>query len=270
VDGAPPDYRIDFACDDREPLQRELNALYAYGDDIATQVLHRSRLNLFVLLVRRLVRDGVIRNFGDALDVGCNAGYYSHLISQLGFGRVLGIDVVPEMIDTATRRFASSAAGRIVEFQQRPAESLPATPAWDFVLCTEVIEHTDQPDRVIEILRSLLKPGGVMVVSLPNRWSLPYLVARLERFVMRRPRNDDFERHLEYPAARTLGLFTGGDRRRVASTGTNLVWDTRLLQALHGSTIFPALNRAQFELGRRAPLKYVTQFFYVVIRREGP
>ena len=31
----------------------------------------------------------------------------------------------------------------------------------------------------------------------------------------------------------------------------------------------PALNRAQFELGRRWPFKYATQFFYVVFRRDG-
>ena len=51
------DYRIDFASDDREPLQRELNALYDYSHDLASKVLHRARLNLFVMLV------GVVRLF---------------------------------------------------------------------------------------------------------------------------------------------------------------------------------------------------------------
>src|SRR5213592_832806 len=163
----PMDYSIDFASDDREPLQRKLNALYDYGDDLATKVLHRARLNLFVLLTRRLVARGVIRQFGDALDVGCNAGFYSHLISALGFRRVLGIDVVPAMIDVATRRFASQAQDRSVEFRLMPAEALAPEPRYDFVLCTEVIEHTEQPDRVIETLRTILNPGGVAVVSLP-------------------------------------------------------------------------------------------------------
>ena len=263
------DYAIDFACDDREPLQRELNALYEYGDDLATKVLHRARLNLFVQLARRLVERGVIRQFGEALDVGCNAGFYSHLISGLGFRHVLGIDVVPGMIDTATRRFAPAADGRAVEFRLMPAEELPAEPRYDFVLCTEVIEHTQRPERVIEILRSILTPGGVAVISLPNRLSLPYLAAWAAYRLRRRPRNEDFERHLEFPCTRTLGLFAGGDRRVVASTGTNLVWDDRLLHALHRTPVFAALNRAQFELGRRAPFKFATQFFYVVVRREG-
>ena len=263
------DYAIDFACDDREPLQRELNALYEYGGDLASRVLHRARLNLFVLLTRRLVERGVIHQFGEAIDVGCNAGFYSHLISGLGFRRVLGIDVVQHMIDTATRRFAASGTDRSVEFRLLPAEQLPAEPRFDFVLCTEVIEHTQRPERVIEILRSSLTPGGVAVISLPNRWSLPYLAAWAAYRLQRRPRNEDFERHLEYPCARTLRLFAGGDLRVVASSGTNLIWDDRLLRALHGTPAFPALNRAQFELGRRAPFKFATQFFYVAVRRDA-
>jgi 2-polyprenyl-3-methyl-5-hydroxy-6-metoxy-1,4-benzoquinol methylase len=263
------DYRIDFACDAREPLQRELNALYDYGDDLATQVLHRARLNLFVMLVERLKAQGVIRRFDDALDVGCNAGFYSHLISGFGFGRVLGIDVVPAMIETATRRFGSQAPERSVEFRLMAAEALPAEPRYDFVLCTEVIEHTNEPDRVIETLRTILRPGGVGIVSLPNRLSLPYLAAWAAHRLQGRPHHEDLERHLAYPSTRTLRLFAGGDRRVIMSTGTNLMWDDRLLRALHGSAFFPALNRAQFELGRRWPFKYATQFFYVVFRRDG-
>lgn len=263
------DYSIDFACDDREPLQRELNGLYDYGDDLASKVLHRARLNLFVLLTRRLVARGVIRQFGDALDVGCNAGFYSHLISALGFRRVLGIDVVPGMIDVATRRFSSQTQDRRVEFRLMPAEALSPTPRYDFVLCTEVIEHTQQPDRVVQTLRSLLNPGGVAVVSLPNRLSLPYLTAWAAYRLQRRARDENFERHLDYPCTRTLRLFAGGDRRVIASTGTNLIWDDRLLRALHGTAVFPALNRLQFELGRRWPFHLATQFFYVVVRRDG-
>jgi hypothetical protein len=79
----------------------------------------------------------------------------------------------------------------------------------------------------------------------------------------------DFERHLEFPFTRTLRLFSGGDRRVVACTGTNLIWDDRLLRATHGTPVFRALNRAQFELGRRWPFRFVTQFFYVVVRRDA-
>ncbi len=262
------DYTIDFACDDREPLQRELNTLYDYRDDLASKVLHRARLNLFAMLVRRLVASGVMRRFEDALDLGCNAGFYTHLISGLGFRRTLGIDVVPGMIEVATRRFASDAPDRVVEFRLMPAEALSPEPRYDFVLCTEVIEHTQQPERVIGTLRSILRPGGIAIVSLPNRLSLPYVVGWAAYRLRGGHRDPNFERHLEYPCTRTLRLFAGGDRRVIASTGTNLFWDDRLLRTLHGTTLFPAINRAQFELGRRWPFHFATQFFFVVVRRE--
>src|SRR5262249_10225108 len=142
-------YREGFACRDDEPLQRELDRLYEYGDDLATRVLHRCRLNLFARLIASLRARGMIRRSETALDVGCNAGMYSQMLSDAGFARVLGIDVEPEMIGKAIETFGSSSPGRAIEFRLQDAESLDPAQRFDFVLCTEVIEHTRDPDRVI-------------------------------------------------------------------------------------------------------------------------
>jgi SAM-dependent methyltransferase len=261
-------YVISFACDDREPMQRTLNELYAYGDDLPTKVLHRCRLNLFERLMERLIAEGRIRAFGSALDIGCNAGFYAHMISGFGFRHVLGVDVVPEMIETARRHFASADPEHTVEFQVLNAEDLPRERRYDFILCTEVIEHTEDPDRVVENLKALLAPGGIAVVSLPNRVSLPYLIAWLEYRLRRRPRDRNFERHLEYPFTRSRRLFGGDDRRVIATDGTNLIGDQRSLNLFYRTPVFATLNRLQFALGRSWPCKYFTQFFYVVVQRS--
>ena len=89
-----------------ESLQRTLNELYEYGDDVGTKVLHRCRLNLFSLLLDDLIRDRVLTDFSSALDIGCNAGMYSGILADRGFRHVLGIDVEPRMIEKATSRFS--------------------------------------------------------------------------------------------------------------------------------------------------------------------
>lgn len=262
-------YPIDFACRDTEPFQRFLNELYAYRDDLETKVLHRSRLNLFSLLVSELIRTHQITNFGTALDIGCNAGLYSAMLADFGFRHVLGVDIVPGMVATAERHFGVRSVESTIEFRVQSAEALAGEGPFDFLLCTEVIEHTSEPERVIENIRGLLAPGGVAVISLPNRISLPYLEAWLAYRIKRRRRDEDFERHLEFPFYRSMRLFTGDDRRLVRVDGTNLFWDGRLLGACYGKSWFPAVNRAAFTLARQWPFRYVAQFFYVVVKRAG-
>jgi SAM-dependent methyltransferase len=42
-----------------------------------------------------------------------------------------------------------------------------AAGAFDFVVCTEVLEHTLQPFDAIAEIRRVLKPGGLLLVSVP-------------------------------------------------------------------------------------------------------
>lgn len=262
-------YEIDFACRDSSPQQTLLNELYEYGDDVGTKVLHRCRLNLFSLIMRDLIGRGVITRFDRAIDIGCNAGVYSSMLADLGFRNVLGVDVVPGMIEKAQRHFASQQPDRTMEFRLQSAESLGDGTTYDFLLCTEVIEHTDDPARTIENIRRLIGPGGVAVISMPNRVSVPYLKAWIAYKLKRQPRDEDFERHLEYPFLRALALFVGEGRSLVHTDGTNLLWDDKGIRALYPTSWFPTLNRWNFQLARAWPLKYFAQFFYVVVKRAG-
>lgn len=39
--------------------------------------------------------------------------------------------------------------------------------SYDFIVCTEVLEHTRQPFDAVNSIRSILKPGGVAFISTP-------------------------------------------------------------------------------------------------------
>ena len=263
------DYHVSFADDPDDPLQRELNALYDYADDPETRILHRARMNLFLGLMRDLIASGTVTRRGTALDVGCNAGGYSKMISDLGFARVEGLDLEPDLIAKANTAFASSTPGHERAFRVENAEELDRSRRYDFLLCTEVIEHTARPQLVIDNLREVLAPGGLAVVTLPNAFSLPFAKAALKYRLARRERDLLFEDHLKWPSWRSTRLFSEAGLERVRVTGTNLIWDATTLRWFRRASWFPALNRAQFELGRHAPFCWITQFVFTVWRKPA-
>jgi len=267
VDDTEVFYRPSFRDDDRDPLQQELNRLYDYSGDLETRILHRSRLNLFVRLMTELDREGWLARRESALDIGCNAGGYSRIISDFGYRSVEGIDIEPELVERARRRFEGERNGRSIRFRVQNAEDLDTPGTYDFVLCTEVIEHAAHPGRVVTNLRASLSPGGIAVVTMPNAFSLPFLKAAL-KYRLQKRRDPVFEDHLRYPFWKALALLGGPPLKLVRTSGTNLIFDATALRWLHRAPVFEALNRAQFELARTWPLRYAAQFFFMVWRRE--
>jgi arsenite methyltransferase len=96
------------------------------------------------------------------VDVGSGAGFDSFVAARhVGTsGRVVGIDMTPEMLDKS-RRTASELGLDHVEFREGLAEQLPVDDAWaDAVLSNGVINLcADKKAVFVEILR-VLKPGG--------------------------------------------------------------------------------------------------------------
>ncbi len=249
------------------PLQSALDELYGYSDDLETRVLHRSRLNLFHHFVSGLIRRGDIRSFERALDLGCNGGYFSKMLTDFGFRDVLGIDIEPEFIDRARRAFGDATEGRRRTFRVGNAEELPAAEAFDFVLCTEVIEHTEHPGRVIANIATALRPGGIAVVTLPNRTSIPYSWARLTHAIRRKPYDPGLRDHLNWPSSRARHLFEPHGLERVATTGTNLFLFGPNIAALHGKPGFVTIQRINERLSRLSPIHRFAQFFFTAWRK---
>lgn len=260
-------YHLDFAVDDHDDLQKMLNALYDYQDDIPTKVLHRNRLNLFFLLMQELIARGVVTRFGAALDIGCNAGMYSKMLYDFGFAFVSGIDIDSRQLQKAKKQF--ELPGNI-EFTKQNAEELSADQAYDFVLCTEVIEEVERPSLVIENIYGALAPGGIAVFSVPNRISLPFLTIRCAYRLRRRAMPRSLSEHLRFPFYHTFRLLREPGFMIVKTSATNLLLDSISLRLAYRTPVFRVINRINFGLSRRWPLKYFGQFFYVVLRKPNP
>lgn len=106
------------------------------------------------------------------LDAGCGSGKLSRwLASHDAF--VSGIDGAPEMVRVA-KEFAK-AAGRSSEtqFQVANVAELPfADGSFDGVLCSSVLEYVDNPKAVLAGFGRATKPGGMLLISVPNASSM--------------------------------------------------------------------------------------------------
>jgi 2-polyprenyl-6-hydroxyphenyl methylase/3-demethylubiquinone-9 3-methyltransferase len=106
-----------------------------------------------------------------ALDVGCGAGLLAEPLARLG-ATVTGIDAAPENIAVAADHAA--AGGLAIDYRAGELEQL-AGERFDLVTCLEVIEHVADPAAFVRALGAVLAPGGLMILSTPNRTPLSRL-----------------------------------------------------------------------------------------------
>lgn len=98
------------------------------------------------------------------LDAGCGGGGNGILMKRAGAAEVIGIELHP-----AAAAQARAVLDRVVEgdLADLDLEALgPAT--FDLVLTIDVLEHLVAPQDVLSRLVGLLRPGGLLVASIPN------------------------------------------------------------------------------------------------------
>jgi len=125
--------------------------------------------------------DALARPPGRVLDVGCGTGYLLEHLAERGFSGV-GVDLSPESVAIAERRLGEIGAGERLTASVGSAYEPPEGP-FDLVTITDVLEHLEQPRACLAAARDRLAPGGLVVVSTPNRRSLHGARRWLSRYV---------------------------------------------------------------------------------------
>jgi ubiquinone biosynthesis O-methyltransferase len=105
------------------------------------------------------------------LDVGCGAGMMAKEIANRGY-EISGIDYSYNMVKKA-KDICKVNTNFSIHFLQGDVESLPFKDSvFDAVLCLGVITYLKSEQKALREISRILKPGGTMILSILNKFSL--------------------------------------------------------------------------------------------------
>jgi SAM-dependent methyltransferase len=100
----------------------------------------------------------------EAHEVGCGEGELAIRLARRGI-RMRGTDAFPQVLEEARRR--ATDAGVEIDFEATPVEELDASRhAAQLIVCCEVLEHLEDPERALDVLAELAKPW--LLASVPR------------------------------------------------------------------------------------------------------
>ena len=136
-----------------------------------------------------------------ALDVGCGAGLLAEPLARLG-ASVTAVDATPELIDAA--RAHAAGQGLDIDYRAVGVEDLEG--AYDLVTALEVIEHVADPQGFVTSLAQRLAPGGLLILSTPNRtaWSKLLTITLAEGFGRIPKGTHDYDKFIDPAHMRSL------------------------------------------------------------------
>lgn len=100
-----------------------------------------------------------IKSHGRLLDVGCGMGFLVKHARDKGF-EAMGIDLNPHAVEWGRKHLA-------VPIEVKDLSTIE-NQSVDIIVANHVIEHVSQPKEFLALLRSKLRPDGILVVAVPN------------------------------------------------------------------------------------------------------
>lgn len=100
------------------------------------------------------------------LDAGSGSGFGSKKLLKAGAKKVYGIDISPDSIKYCQNKYQDK---RLIFKRQSLANLDFPDNFFDLVVAFEVIEHIDKHEKALDEIFRVLKPGGILFISTPNK-----------------------------------------------------------------------------------------------------
>lgn len=120
------------------------------------------------LVAREVFGSSGLQAGATVADLGCGSGT---LLAQFQ-GRepglhCIGLDVEPLALELARKAVPAADFYRVDLSTPDPALADELRGAIDAIVCSEVLEHLESPSAAVDLATSLLKPGGLFVITVP-------------------------------------------------------------------------------------------------------
>lgn len=102
------------------------------------------------------------------LDVGCGVGTVDFFLGKQGFN-VVGIDISKNAIETAVLNAKQLRLDKTLTFKSFDFLKERLDTMFDFVLCSEIIEHLENDGLAIAKIFSLMENNGILYISVPSK-----------------------------------------------------------------------------------------------------
>lgn len=246
-------------------IQEDLDRCYAYGNDMKTRFQHRQRINN----IENIIDELGIGTKDQTLDVGCGSGIYLTLMAKRS-QNVTGVEFSKEGIQRCEALINEKGLEDSVHVLRGDALSLPFQDcSFDFILCTEVLEHLANPLKGAQEIRRVLKIGGKALISMPNLisafWMFNRIIAEFRGFSMGKTEIDP---HMKYPFFSILTILKDAGFEVRAVRGTYMVPSDLLFKISPYSRNIARLVYILGWIERNFNVKQLNAFFFVLATKQ--
>ena len=178
---------------------------------------------------------------GRFLDLGCGVGTISFFLASKGFSGV-GFDISSDAIELANSSLRALGLDHQVKFKQKNIKTWVSNDKYDYVVCSEVIEHIEDDYLLVNKIYTSLTKNGILILSTPLKGAPLFKLGLLDKF-------DKGVGHLRRYEQRTLSKmfkkigFTEIEQLEVEGLFRNSLYTFPLLGKLIRLTKFPIFTR---------------------------
>ena len=110
-------------------------------------------------IVARVPRGAVV------LDIGCGSGMMGRFLTKHNECVVDGVDLDPQAVEMARPKYRKVG---VFDLERDSLLTAFSPEAYDCIVMADVIEHIVHPEQLFDDVKKLLKPGGLLLFSIPN------------------------------------------------------------------------------------------------------
>lgn len=158
-----------------QPNAKEIEEMYAadYFTE-ADSATHHMDVDYLQILNAGDYKDGVEQmkayaQSGNILEIGCATGNFLHALSKAGF-QVKGIELSSFAVNYAKEHFGLSLINQ--PFDHDLLGHAVVENEFDIIIMGDVLEHFTNPVKAMQLVHTILKPGGVALIQVPGSLNL--------------------------------------------------------------------------------------------------